>query len=315
MKKLLRSKIKTLVTLCALLAACIGAARFTHHQTKGFRLAKIQHNLSPFHPQAEPLSPQQKHFLTKLFQQKFHYLGRGIQCFAFVSEDDQYVLKLFNNRYQQKIQLFDLLTHLPGFKNYAEERKLYFTLKLQRTLSSYRIAAEEMPEQTAIEFLHIAPSCDLPNDMTLLDPLQIAHYLDPNTTGFLIQRKATLVYPALQEWIENHERSQAEQAITRLLELFLWKFQHGIGDNDPLIRTNFGFIGDKPIQIDVGPLYKDPAVQDPEFCKQELLRVTTSLKSWLSTHEPELIPCVDDFVETHLNFSAGSASQIPQEDG
>lgn len=71
----------------------IAAARFSHHATAGFRISKIQNNFFHVQEYGHPFIPQGP----------FTYLGRGLQSFAFVSEDGNYVLKIFNNHYQRTL--------------------------------------------------------------------------------------------------------------------------------------------------------------------------------------------------------------------
>ena len=273
--------------------ASIATARFCHHQTKGFSMSKIRSNLEgQWHePGVLPLPP--------LLQQKFHFLGRGLQSFVFSSEDGQYVLKIFNNRYQRKIQLFSLLSHLPGISSWSKERAAYFEKKLHQTFASYQIAFEEMQDQTGLIYIHLSPTSYLPSSLTIVDALNISHVIDPNQTGFLIQKRATLVYPALNGFLERQDIDGAERAISNLIELFFWKWRHGIADNDPLIRTNYGFLGTQVIQIDVGPLSKQAISCEEQ--KKKITHITASLKFWLNKNAPELIPILDRELQQQLS--------------
>ncbi|MGE5196842.1 MAG: hypothetical protein ACM3JI_05890, partial [Anaerolineae bacterium] len=73
------------------------------------------------------------------------------------------------------------------------------------------------------------------------------------------------------------------------LELLILRCQKGIADNDALIRTNFGFIDGKAVQIDVGPFSKDSQTREKTCYSKEIVRITTSLKHWLEEHFPELL--------------------------
>ena len=99
---------------------------------------------------------------------------------------------------------------------------------------------------------------------------------------------------------ESKDLDGAKQALASLIELFFWKNTHDIVDNDPLIRTNYGFLDGKAIQIDVGPLSKGK--KEPQEVHKEMLRTTESLKCWLNTHAPELIPALDRELEHHLSY-------------
>lgn len=286
----MRYRFKNILFILFLIVGLIGTARFCHHATKGFRLSKIQSNLLLQDPIT--LASEDAAFLNSLFQQKFTFLARGLQSFVFVSEDGQYVLKLFNNRYHRKIQFFSFLASFPFIGSWAKERMHYCQDKLKKAANSYAIAIEEMGDKTALLSIHLSPSSNLTSKITIVDPLCICHQLDPNEMGFLIQKKATLVYPYLAQ-LNIHE---AKNALSSLLQLFHWKWNHQIDDNDPLIRTNYGFIDGHAVQIDVGPLSKRADRKDRNLYKMEMQKITESLKFWLEQNAPELVAFLDDEV-------------------
>lgn len=273
----------------------IATARFCHHQTKGFRLSKLHNNLYGAHGEfgADYGS----------LNQPFYYFNRGLQSFVFLSEDGNYILKIFNNKYQHRLFLYQLLSHLPFCGSWAEKQAKIQHSKLQRVFQSYQIAATELKEQTALLYAHLEPTHTLPSALTLIDPLNIAHVIDPNPLGFVIQKKANMTYPELRELIQSGQLSVAKQRITSLIDLLLLRCQKGIADNDPLIRTNFGFIQGNAIEVDVGPFSKDGTRAEPKNYRPEILRITTSLKHWLDQHSPELVPFLEQQLEERVLLS------------
>lgn len=254
--------------LCAIqMAALVGIARFCHFQTHGFRVAKLEHLPPPSHATALPPAPSA---IQSLLQQRFTYLGRGLQSFAFVSEDGLSVLKLCTARCKPK------------------------------TFISYLIAYEELKDQSALLYLHLDQSELLGQTLHIVDALGICHSLPADQLLFLVQQKAELAYPRLNYLMAQGQVEQAKKALHALLQLIASKFHKGIADSDPLIRTNFGFIGDRPVQIDVGSLSKNPRVQDPAFFRIEFARITASLKSWLAQHHPSLLPELEQEVQAYV---------------
>lgn len=291
---------KRLTLYFLLLLSCIGAARFTHHQTKGFRCAKVRHNL-PLFSTDYVLAGDEK-AASQILSQKFHFFARGLQSFAFISEDGEYILKLFNNTHQTRSKNYRFLKMLfPPATSWALHKETVATSKLVKAFNSYRIAIEEMQPQTALLYVHGAPTHSLPEKLTIIDPLNIEHQLNPNETGFLLQRRVELAYPTLQKLIDNNELTQAKQAIHSLVQLFTWKYQHHIADNDPLIRTNYGFIGTQAVQIDVGPLSHQETPLSQEDFHKELTRITRSLKHFLEPRSEELVRELDLQLEEALS--------------
>lgn len=291
-------RIKPLLKLVLLCACLIGVARFTHHQTHGFRISKITGNLCEERKWTASDLPS-----TELLGQRYHYLGRGLQSFVFGSEDGKYVIKVFNNRYQRNMHTYSFLSHLPWIGAWGQERYDYFHAKLLRTFSSYQIAEEEMHSEAALVFCHLNRTSDLPRELTIIDPLHICHTIDPNEHGFIIQKRASMVYPTLLTYIKAGNIDEAKKAISSLVHLFIAKYEKGIADNDPLIRTNYGFIDGKPVQIDVGPFSKDPQIADRAFYGPEVLKATNSLKHWLEEHSPSLCPFLEQTLNEQLSPS------------
>jgi hypothetical protein len=64
--------------------------------------------------------------------------------------------------------------------------------------------------------------------------------------------------------------------------------QKEIFDKDPDLETNFGFLDDKIVQIDVGRFRKDFERKNPTIYHSEILRITDSFNQWLKMHYPPL---------------------------
>ncbi len=260
-------------------------ARFCHHQTKGFRLSKLKHNTTCLAHQRSPsLTSDQR----ALLDQKFHYLGRGLQCFAFLSEDGQTVLKLFNNRYQNR--LFWLQS--TPLRHFFHHKIAYNQKKWALSFASYEVAFESLKEETGLLFFHPKPCTECPL-VTLVDPLHISHKIDLAKTAFVLQKKATMAYP----YLDTCSADQAQSAIQSLVTLMQKKMSLGINDRDPLIRTNFGFLEGRAVQVDIGPFSLDPTLKDSQSHKEEITKITLSLKHWLEKHHPEFLPHLYDAIE------------------
>ena len=195
----------------------------------------------------------------QILQGPFTYFRRGLQTFAFLSADGNYVLKIFNNAPKRKMERLRLLPF-----SWARKKAAFFEEKYAKWFASAKVAFEEMREETGLIF-HLEETDGSFSKTLLIDRLQIAHPIDLDKAAFVLQKKATLAYPALLAMRAKGEHELARCAIENLLLLIEKRFAKGISDSDPLIRTNFGFIEKTPIQIDIGPFEKDASVQDPLF--------------------------------------------------
>jgi hypothetical protein len=288
MNFMLKIKHKKLLLFLCLFAACIyPLSRFCHHQTKGFRLCKLQNNFSFSHEwELPPLNFEEQQHVNAILKQKFTYLGRGLQSFVFESSDGQYVLKIFNNRYQTKVKYLKLL---PFFSTWKKNKISYLSSKLEKIFTSYHLASSDLKEETGLVFAHLTPTCYFQHPTLIKDPLGIEHRINLDQTAFLLQKKAKLVYPALEEMMENGKTEQAKKALSDLLHLLIIRCRKGISDNDPLIRTNFGFVNGCPIYLDAGPFSRDATCAEPRNYVKEIFKITTSLKHWCEERYPELL--------------------------
>src|SRR5690242_11820477 len=75
-----------------------------------------------------PTSEETLH-LDKILDQKFHYFAKGSRCFAFISDDQKYVIKF--HRYPSHMRIFPHLTHFFSYR-FNERRKKIREYNLKR---------------------------------------------------------------------------------------------------------------------------------------------------------------------------------------
>ncbi|HSX03461.1 MAG TPA: hypothetical protein VLG76_01895 [Rhabdochlamydiaceae bacterium] len=265
------------------LLALYAVSRFCHHQTAGFTMAKIQNNTFPLEVNAQTIE----------LKGKFRYFGRGLQSFSFLSEDGKVVLKILNNRYQNRLFWIKFCP----FTAWKNKTATVAESKLRRNFNSYRIAYEELKGETGLIYFHPAQTGHLHQTIILIDKLGIEHPLELDDTAFLLQKKATLFYPYIDSLMEKNDLLKAKQALSSFALFLKSRYAKGIADNDALVRTNFGFLDGAPMQIDVGPFYRNDALKEPANGKKELLESTLNLKHWLEAHYPVLASYFNEIIE------------------
>jgi hypothetical protein len=265
------------------IAAAFFLQRFCHKQTDGFAIEKISSSLT-YHPEWAAESKETPAHIASILSQPFTYLGKGAQSYVFESEDKKYVLKFFRHSHMRPPLWTSLGLPLP-----RRQKKIDTSWsKLNKDFRSYKIAFEELKEETGLIYLHLNKTDHLKQKVSILDKLGIRHELEIDEMEFLLQRKATLLYPQLKKWIDERDINQAKTGLSSLIELLALRFEKGIYDKDPDLNTNFGFCRNRAIQIDVGRFKKDPAMCDREVCHHSLIRITDHLKQWLDGCCPEL---------------------------
>ncbi len=259
----------------------------------------------PFTPSFEtrPLSDEEQGELSLALGQPYKYLGCGGQSFIFLSQDGHYVIKFFKQR------VFTVpfwIQHFPIpyiIDRYREKKIAHREDKIRRDFASYKIAFEEMPQDTGVVYIHLNPSNHLLNSLTIVDKLHIAHSLDLNRFDFVVQRRADHVYDRISALMKRGETEKAKKAIDSLIDLIVTRSKRGYHDRDPNIRTNCGFLGEKAIKIDVGRLVKEDCVKQKKVFEKEFIRIMHPFEDWLRIAHPELALYVQEKInETLVNF-------------
>lgn len=285
-----------LLVLASVAAIFHLTARFCEKKTDGFSIAFIHSDLT-YHSawETKPVSQETDAELEKIFAQKFRYLGCGGQSFVFVSEDDQYVVKIFKQRHFRKPYSFLLNLPLPGVLELSRLRKLNKALfKLDRDFTSYKLAYEELREETGLIYIHLNKGTDLNRSLNIIDKIGIEHRIDLDKIEFVIQRRAEHLYPHINTLMQRGDIDGAKQALQAILKVIVTRCKKGIFDEDPRIHTNLGFIGPRAIFIDVGRFVRDETRMLPSVYTHDLKAILGKhFRPWLEKSHPQLLAHLD----------------------
>ncbi|MBS0651904.1 MAG: hypothetical protein JSR39_00070 [Verrucomicrobia bacterium] len=271
---------------------------FCFKQTDGFSVSRLQ-SAFPSDPQWDTpsLAGQDLAELEKALGQKYRYLDFGGQCFAFESEDGQYVIKLFKHRLR-KPQAWFMTLPLPEPLR-SSCRKMYNrTLsKHYRDFNSYKLAYDSLKEETGLIAIHLNKTSDIRKQLIISDKLHITHNIDLDQTEFIVQKKAQLVYPTIADMMAHGNIESVKATLHSILHLIVSRCQKGIYDEDPRIHCNVGLIGTDAIFIDVGRFKPDAQRTNPEVYKHDLFIITQRFKDWIAANYPALVPVFDEEME------------------
>ncbi len=234
-----------------------------HSKVFGFSVAKITSDFK-YHPEWEVEAPSeiQRKALDEIFSQPFYYLGAGSQSYAFLSADGKTVLKFFRMKHQI-VHLKDLWVG-----DRSEERKE----NLFSIYASHKLAFEEMKEDAGLIYIHLNKTNYLNKKVQLVDRIRRSHVVDLDTVEFVVQEKAELIFDRLQKILRNKEK--VDEALTTVMHLVKRRIDKGIADHDKAVTHNFGFVGDRAVQLDVGRIYKGYKPKDNE-------RILERIDKWL----------------------------------
>lgn len=279
---------------CALLSIRLGY----YIASDGFAIKKIE-NTFPTTSEWEvrPLTTEQKELISKICLQNFYYLTKGSQAYAFVSEDDAFILKLFKCYHLKPatwLENMPLKGSLEKWKNSTLEKR---KKKIATALNSYKIAAQSLEKECGLIYLQILPSSSFHQHVRITDKLGRGHSIDLGQYGFILQRKAQLIYPTLGTWIKHNQIDDAKKALLSLVQLLVQRSLKGIQDSDPDLHKNAGFIGTDAVFIDVGGFQNNTAVHNPAVYKHDLYKITKNLRQWLKIQSPELNTYLEEQIE------------------
>ena len=274
------------------LIALLAASTWLYQWKNGhFRTSKL---LSPLPSVHAPVPTTQ---IDPLLNQTFRFLGKGGTCFAFLGEDGHTVLKLFK---QQHSLLFS--TPFPGACDHLRIQHLLTNLKKhshkQRPFlfNSCRLAHDTLKEETGLIYLCLQPNTHFARPIKLIDAWGIPHHIDLSRTEFALQHKGKLLFPHLSALLHAGQREEIKQTIDALLTTIKQRCHKGIGDRDPNLLINFGYLKGQVIAFDLGSYFPNPALTHPPQMARELYLTSYALQKWLEKHCPDLLDYLLDSI-------------------
>lgn len=274
--------------------------RFCYHKTAGFALHKV---ISTFPSDSRydipSITAGDIEQVNGILKQKFYFLDKGRQAYAFISEDGQYVLKLLKCSY---IRVPYLIKHLPAFGIIKQLRDASIERRENihhKTFTSCRLSYEELKEETGLIFVHLNPVQQVEQPVQIFDRIGIALTVDVNYTAFAIQKTAVLATDRLQNAIDRKDSGELEHLLDDLIEFTVNRSLKGIDDADKSgMPRNFGYIDGHIVQIDIGAFSKQQAAHPDEVIEQILQDKFSRLKNQLQQKFPHSLPFLEERIKT-----------------
>ncbi len=234
----------------------------------------------PHHAEWEtrPLSEKEEIIIQEASSQKYRYLSAGAQVYVFLSEDGKYVLKFFK---QETYLLPKYMDYLPSFFPYKKKKIESKKRRLERDFESYKLSFDKIQEETGVLLVHLNKT-DHWGQVLVVDQEGVEHSVSLDETNFILQEKAEIVSQRMERRMKQGDLEGAKRDISALLGVIATRTSKGVVDRYPNLLKNFGFIGDKAIELDVGRFSCGS--------KQEgLARLHLEFGAWLQTRYPELV--------------------------
>ncbi len=280
-----------LLSLAPLLLMWMGFYFFFQHT--GFTIDKISskieynQNWNPL-----PLSREDTDFLLhEVFSQPYYYLASGGLCYAFLSQDQRFVIKFFKmqNLNAKRSSLKNLFSR--------SENSSTSSLLFERVFTSYLDAYQELREETALIYVHFNKTQDLKAKVTLIDHKDKRYAIDLDTVEFVVQQTAEKIY----EHLLSLKPEEAQCALRSFFDLIANRCKKGFSTQELSLRNNFGFCGKKAIQIDCTTLIRDDSMKYPHNFREEVMLIAERLNQWAQVENPDLCVFIQEEAQRTIN--------------
>jgi hypothetical protein len=269
-------------------AVAVLMLRIYYRVTDDFRLSNITYEL-PHHKEWEisPINEEEKSHLNKILSQNFYYLGKGSQCYAFSSQDDQYVIKFFKFKHLKPHGFVELLPPIPLFSKYRSQQTTRKQRKLHGLFDGYRLAYEVYRQNSGLIYIHLNTTKNTHNILTVYDKIGLRRNIDLDEVVFLVQKKGITTRNVLFEDLNSHNLSAAKKHVRKILDLYANEYEMGIYDKDHGVLHNTGFIDEEPFHLDVGKLIRNESLKNKEAALKDMNIISDKFKEWIKLHYPE----------------------------
>lgn len=285
--------------------------------TDDFRLGNITHEM-PFRSEWEiPRTEEQNVMLEKALNQKYSYIGKGAQSYAFVSDDGKYVLKFFKFKHLRPTLFVDSLGMLPPFHSYYEKQAKRKNRILEGVFGGYRLAYEVHRQETGLHFIQLNVDSNSVNKVvTLRDKIGIERDVDLSKVVFILQEKVVTSRNVIMGLLGEGKTGDAIEKVNALFDLYMTEYAKGIVDHDHGVLHNTGFLGKKPVHLDVGKLHAEESIKEKELSFLDLslvaCRIYLPLKEQYPLEAQEIHQAMNAyFMRTFGKFYAGSCAASP----
>lgn len=277
-------------------------ARVYYALTDDFRLSNITYPI-PYEEswEIEKPSPTEEKQIEQILAQPFTYLGKGAQSYAFVSEDGKYVLKFFKFKHLRRSIFVDALPPIGYLKVYKDKQKARKERKLFGVFKSYRLAFEVDKDESGLIFIQLNTEGNPKRYATVVDKIGIKREIDLQNYPFILQYKGQTLKFVLDELLKKGDIQTAELRLGQILALYAGEYSQGVYDHDHGIMQNTGFVGDKPIHLDVGKLMREEKMRDKSYAKQDAELVVEKINFWVKKNYPQYSEQISQFLNHQID--------------
>lgn len=275
--------------------------------TGGFTLGNIHTNL-PYHHSRDvlPLSSEEHAIVLQAFQQPYTYIGKGAQCFAFISQDGKYVLKFFKSKHHKPSFLTRLLPDVPPFAHYLEKKQEEKKQQLDAIFRGYLLAYESLGPDSGLLFLHFNGGGELPRTVSVRDGMGWRWHIPLREAIFVLQRYSDTLGSVLDYALQRGNSCLAKERLKQVVDMYVRGYRKKIYDRDHAVVRNVGFASEQPIHLDVGHLTQASETEELLFFKKDINKTLTRIDNWCKQYYPQYRKELMGELYSYVEISLGS---------
>lgn len=243
--------------------------------TGGFRVSSCRTKLNN-RPEWTPSAPSKE--VEKVLSQPFFLSQRGSQSYAFMSQDGQYMLKIFAKPLKQCLFAHKVWPYRPPL-----DQAIYH-LQMEKGIEGYHLAGKLSSESTALLYLHLNATEGMLPFVTLQDVFKRTYKLPLDSFRFVLQKKCEMLAPALKK-IAKYRPEEIKPLVDSYLQAIAYRASLGIRNRDTEFRKNFGLLDKKVIEFDCGEYVYDPALLSEDEQQKEICLFKRQIDYWINKYK------------------------------
>jgi len=238
--------------------------------------------------------------IDQILSSPFYYLAKGNNCYTFVSEDGQIILKFFRQSHLGRHTWQNALPLPSALMPKYQEKMARRIEKRMDDFANYKEAFENLREETGLIYLHLNRTESLNKQVKLVYKTKREDFVDMDKMEFILQRRAEVGFAPIEQRLMRGDVDGALALCKATLELVKTQCAKGYQDTNLNLRERVGFIGDRAIHIDINHLQENPKIKKTKATRAELTKVAEQLKSYFRENHEEHLEKLETLVNANL---------------
>lgn len=299
---------RKLFWLLALALALFGAARLYYALTDDFRLSNIAYEM-PYQQAWEFPTPSaaEEAYVAALLSQKYHYIGKGAQSYAFASDDDRYVLKFFKFKHLRPSWFQQLLPPFGPLKAFKENQAARKRRKLYGVFEGYKLAYDVDRAESGLLFVQLNAVNNPARSVTVVDKIGLSRTVALANVPFILQDKGKTLRQVVKELLARGDVATARTRFNQILDMYAQEYAKGVFDHDHGVMCNTGFVGERPLHLDVGKLMRNEGMRQSFAARHDIMLVVDTMEAWVKKHYPEYFLQISESLRQKVHELFGDA--------